>query len=197
MIDTAPYVSIELDDMQLRPPSESPMPDKVLSDLCLILSKELAFLKIKVVGEDDMPENLTVTPERPVMLVQERSLIPIDLGGSKGTFGVRSTMLFTLGLHVILSSVQVPRKRTARLARNIPIYILRALKANGYLPDATGKQQLTQPLNYVDEGLHPYPFGSDPSGRTAIWRSREGRIEATLIYWTKTNAAGVGSGRTE
>jgi hypothetical protein len=130
-----------------------------------------------------------------LIVVSEAVQEPVDLGGTKGTLGVRRTKRITWNLHAVISSVQQPRAQRSRVAQNIAWYVERAIAANGLLPDPAGVDLLYCPLAFEDKGLHPWPYGYVAPGVPMQWRSREIIVTAPLVtYWMATDMAGVGSG---
>jgi hypothetical protein len=194
---------IEIDDYRPRPPSEAPPPDEITANLCRVLQEALTFQRtaffgaVRVLGEADLPPNLTLKPGVVLLIVTEAVQTPVDLGGTKGTLGVRRTKRITWALHAVVSNVQAPRAQTSKVAQNIALYVERALVANSVLPTADGAPQLMMPLEFVDNGLQVWQYGYAPDGMPARYRSREMTVTATCLYWMTSSAAGVGSGRPE
>jgi hypothetical protein len=119
------YNPIENDDYTLRPAIEPPPPDKLTAALCAMLQDVLTFTRtpsfgrVRVQGEDDLPPAITLGNDEVLIVVSEAVQEPVDLGGTKGTLGVRRTKRITWNLHAVISSVQQPRAQRSRVAQNI------------------------------------------------------------------------------
>lgn len=196
------YNPIEIDDYTPRPITEAPPPDQLTASLCAMLQSVLTFERtpffgaVRVLGEADLPPNLPWTGKDVLIVVTEAVQTPVDLGGTKGTLGVRRTKRLEWFVHAVVSNVNEPRAQRSRTAQNIGLYIERACAANGFLPDAEGVPQIFCPLEVTDNGLQVWQYGYAPDGSLARWRSREMTITAPLChYWMTTDMAGVGDGR--
>jgi hypothetical protein len=195
------YNPIENDDYTLRPAIEPPPPDKLTAALCAMLQDVLTFTRtpsfgrVRVQGEADLKPNITLGDDEVLIVVSEAVQEPVDLGGTKGTLGVRRTKRITWNLHAVISSVQQPRAQRSRVAQNIALYVERAIAANGFLPDPEGVKLLYCPLVFADHGLQVWQYGYIAPGVPMQWRSREIIVTAPLVtYWMATDMAGVGSG---
>lgn len=194
------YNPIENDDYTLRPAIEPPPPDKLTAALCAMLQSVLtftrtpAFGRVRVQGEADLPPAITLGNDEVLIVVSEAVQEPVDLGGTKGTLGVRRTKRITWNLHAVISSVQQPRAQRSRVAQNIALYVERAIAANSCLPDPKGVNLLQFGMGFTDNGLQPWSYGYVAPGIPMQWRSREMVVTARAIYWMATDVAGVGSG---
>jgi hypothetical protein len=195
------YNPIENDDYTLRPAIEPPPPDKLTAALCAMLQDVLTFTRtpsfgrVRVQGEADLPPAITLGNDEVLIVVSEAVQEPVDLGGTKGTLGVRRTKRITWNLHAVISSVQQPRAQRSRVAQNIALYVERAIAANGLLPDAGGRGSTLLPACICRLRLASVAVWLRRAGRTdAVAQPRNHRDAPLVTYWMATDMAGVGSG---